>query len=121
MNFITICIKNLKLRTIIGINEEERINKQDILINVTLQVIPLPFEDQDTDLPFPNYRTLTKKIIKEVEVSQFFLLEKLTEHLLDLVMEDTRVIHATLEIDKPHALRFADSVSITMQRSRDQE
>jgi D-erythro-7,8-dihydroneopterin triphosphate epimerase len=119
MNAITIRIKNLKLRTIIGINDDERINKQDILINVCLQVAPVPFEDKDTDLPFPNYRTLTKKIIQEVEKSQFFLLEKLTEHLLDLLMEDTRVIQATLEIDKPHALRFADSVSITMQRSRD--
>ena len=29
-------IKNLLLRTIIGINEEERRNRQDVLINVTL-------------------------------------------------------------------------------------
>ena len=29
-------IKNLLLRTIIGINDEERRNRQDVLINLTL-------------------------------------------------------------------------------------
>jgi D-erythro-7,8-dihydroneopterin triphosphate epimerase len=47
------------------------------------------------------------------------LLERLASEVLGLVMEDPMVCYAEVEIDKPHALRFADSVSITLCDSRD--
>ena len=57
-------IKNLRLRTYIGINEDEIRNKQDILINVTLFY---PAEDavHINDINHAlNYRTITKEIIQ---------------------------------------------------------
>jgi dihydroneopterin aldolase len=33
-------------------------------------------------------------------------------------MTDTRVDNCDVEVDKPHALRFADSVSITVHKQR---
>ncbi len=60
-------IKNLRLRTYIGINEDEIRNKQDILINVTLFY---PAEDavHINDINHAlNYRTITKEIIQYVE------------------------------------------------------
>ena len=46
------------------------------------------------------------------------LLERLTQELLDLVMSNESVLYAEVEVDKPHALRFAESVSITLAASR---
>ena len=38
--------------------------------------------------------------------------------VLDLVMSNGSVLYAEVEVDKPHALRFAESVSITLAASR---
>ena len=108
----TITIKNLRLRTIVGIEDFERKNKQDVIINISIesdadQAIAGDDIDQACD-----YKTITKEIIKVVEQSSYYLLEKLTDRVLQLIMQHPRVTAATVEIDKPHALRFADSVSV---------
>ena len=111
-------IKNLRLRTYIGINEDEIRNKQDILINVTLFY---PAEDavHINDINHAlNYRTITKEIIQYVQENRFALLERLTQDVLDCVMRHEQVRYAEVEVDKPHALRFSESVSITLTAHR---
>lgn len=114
-----ICVKDLRLRTFIGIKEEEVLNKQDVLINLTM-LYPATVAVRDNDIEHAlNYRTITKAIIKHVEDNRFALLERLTQEVLDLVMQHSQVRYAEVEIDKPHALRFAESVSITLAAHRD--
>lgn len=111
-------VKDLLLRTYIGINEDEILNKQDVLINLTVfykAVDAVRDNDIDTAL---NYRTITKAVIAHVENNRFSLLERLTQEILDLVMSRPSVEYAEVEVDKPHALRFAESVSITLAGSR---
>ncbi len=111
-------IKNLRLRTYIGINEDEIRNKQDILINVTL-FYPADDAVQINDINHAlNYRTITKEIIQYVEENRFALLERLTQDVLDCVMRYEQVCYAEVEVDKPHALRFSESVSITLTAHR---
>ena len=111
-------VKDLRLRTFIGINEDEILNKQDVLINLTiLYAAQDAVRDNDIDHAL-NYRTITKAIIAHVEGNRFALLERLTQELLDLVMANESVLYAEVEVDKPHALRFAESVSITLAASR---
>jgi D-erythro-7,8-dihydroneopterin triphosphate epimerase len=57
-------------------------------------------------------------VIVLVQDGRFKLLEVLTKNILDLVMEDSRVKKARVEVDKPHALRFAESVSVQLERER---
>ncbi|MCP1480801.1 dihydroneopterin triphosphate 2'-epimerase [Pseudomonas chlororaphis] len=111
-------VKDLCLRTFIGINEEEILNKQDVLINLTiLYAAQEAVRDNDIDHAL-NYRTITKAIIAHVEGNRFALLERLTQEILDLIMANESVLYAEVEVDKPHALRFAESVSITLAASR---
>ncbi len=111
-------IKDLSLRTYIGINEDEIRNKQDILVNITL-LYPAADAVQINDINHAlNYRTITKEIIKYVEENRFALLERLTQDVLDIVMKYEQVRYAEVEIDKPHALRFSESVSITLTANR---
>ncbi|MEM8685063.1 MAG: dihydroneopterin triphosphate 2'-epimerase [Pseudomonadota bacterium] len=110
----TIRIHNLRLRTFIGFNPEERVKKQDIVINAEV-AYTLPdgvFEDRVEDAL--NYKTITKAIIELVENGQFLLLEKLVGDVLKLCTADSSVQRASVTIEKPHALRFADSVSLTL-------
>lgn len=112
-------IKNLRLRTYIGINEEEIRNRQDVTINLTvLYPVESAIRENTIDQAL-NYRTITKAIIGHVEGNRFALLERLTQEVLDLVMAYPEVQQAVVEVDKPHALRFAESVSITLAAERD--
>ncbi|WP_199611390.1 dihydroneopterin triphosphate 2'-epimerase [Flocculibacter collagenilyticus] len=117
-NQATIKIKNLRLRTYIGIKEEEMNNKQDVIINVIIRYIADKASHSDAMEDALNYRTITKNIINKVESSKFHLLEKLTSDILDIACEHEWVTFAQVEIDKPHALRFADSVSLTLTRNK---
>ena len=111
-------VKDLRLRTYIGINEDEILNKQDVLINLTVLYKAVDaVRDYDIDTAL-NYRTLTKAVIAHVESNRFSLLERMTQEILDLVMSRPSVDYAEVEVDKPHALRFAESVSITLAGSR---
>lgn len=112
-------VKDLRLRTFIGIKEEEIVNKQDVLINLTI-LYPAVDAVRDNVIEHAlNYRTITKAIIRHVEENRFALLERLTQEILDLIMRHESVRYAEVEVDKPHALRFAESVSITLTAHRD--
>lgn len=112
-------IKNLRLRTIIGTNDWERKELQDVIINVDMELYEKKVTETDRIQDTVNYRTITKRIIKEVEQSQFFLLDKLAGHVLQIVMEEKKVKKANVEVDKPNALRFADSVSVCCSAERE--
>jgi D-erythro-7,8-dihydroneopterin triphosphate epimerase len=111
-------IKNLALRTIIGFKDWEREKKQDILINLEIETEVEKGIVTDSVDDSVDYKTITKKIINEVGKTNFNLLEKLTGFILDLVMEDRKIKKATVEVDKPHALRFSESVSVKLTRER---
>lgn len=111
-------ITDLHLRTIIGTNDWERDHKQDIIINISLEFDAAAAAKSDRLSDTVDYKKITKSIIRFVEKSRFQLLEKLTAQVLRIVMEDKRVISASVRIDKPNALRFAKSVSLELQAER---
>ena len=106
-------IENLRLRTIIGIYDWEKENKQDVIINVSLEFDGSDAGSSDDIEDTVDYKSITKKIINHVEDGKFNLIEKLVTDIGNIVMEDKRVLASTVTVDKPGALRFTDSVSIT--------
>ena len=64
-----------------------------------------------------NYKSITKAVIRHVETGRFLLLEKLVGDILTICTEHEAVSWASVTVEKPHALRFADSVSITLEYS----
>jgi len=115
-----ITIKNLLLRTIIGLNDWERTKKQDVLLNLCIDVADEKACISDNIHDSVDYKTLTKKIIKEVESVDFFLIEKLAGFVMNIIFENEKVTYASVEVGKPHALRFSESVSILLERTREQ-
>ena len=108
-------IKNLRLRTFIGIKEEEIKNKQDVVINVVIHYPAEQARKSENIADALNYRTITKRIIAHVEDNRFALLEKLTQDVLNIACEHHWVTYAEVEVDKLYPLRYADSVSMTMR------
>jgi dihydroneopterin aldolase/D-erythro-7,8-dihydroneopterin triphosphate epimerase len=111
-------IKDLLLRTVIGINEEERRNRQDVLINITLFADTRAAGASDDIDDAVNYRTITKQVIAMVESSRFFLVEKMAAEIASICLDDARVERVKVCVEKPGALRFARSVGVEIERAR---
>ena len=112
-------IRDLRLRTFIGINDDEKKNQQDVVINIRIHYHAQKAVTFNVIEEALNYRTITKKVITLVEQNRFLLLERMTDEVLSLVMEHPQVMWADVTIDKPHALRFSDSVSISLSARRE--
>ena len=117
--FATITIKNLRLRTYIGFNTEEIEKQQDVVINIQIRYEVSDEVLHDKVEGALNYKTVTKKVIWHVEQGRFLLLEKLVADILAISSEHPSVRQAEVTVDKPHALRFADSVSLTLKYNAD--
>ena len=114
-----VLIRDLLIRGIIGINPDERVKKQDILINIVIFTdIRSAAETDDID-DTTNYKDISKRIIDFVEASSFLLVERLSTEIARLVLEDTTVSRVQGRVEKPGALRFARSVGIEIERSRE--
>lgn len=111
-------IKDLTVSGIIGINPDERVTKQDILVNVTMTVDTRAAARSDDIDDAVNYRTITKQIIAHIEAGEPMLVERLAQEIADICLADTRVDEVEVTVEKPGALRFARSVGITIIRSR---
>lgn len=114
-----ILIKDLLARGIVGINPDERHEKQDILVNVTLGVDLRPAGASDAIADAVDYRAINKRLLTAIETSDFFLVEALAEHLTTLCLDDPRVQWVTLSVEKPSALRFARSVGVEITREKE--
>jgi dihydroneopterin aldolase/D-erythro-7,8-dihydroneopterin triphosphate epimerase len=115
-------IKNLLVRGIVGINPDERTKAQDILVNVTMSADTAPAAASDDIADAVNYRTVAKDIIGHIERGDPLLVERLAAEIAQICFDaDSRIEQVSVSVEKPGALRFAESVGVSITRSRDQE
>ena len=112
-------IRDLLLRCIIGVNDWERGNKQDVLINITLHADLKTACRTDRIEDTVDYRAIKNNVAAMVESSSYMLVERLAERVTDICLEHPRVQRVEVSVEKPGALRFARSVGIEIVRERD--
>ncbi len=113
-----ILISDLAARCIIGVNDEERREKQDIVINLNLYADLSKACKSDRFEDTVDYRDMKKRIVKMVEESRYFLVEALAEAIAEICLSDPKVVEARVRVEKPSALRFARTVGVEIVRSR---
>jgi FolB domain-containing protein len=113
-----ILISDLLARCIIGVNDEERRDKQDVVINVEISTDLSKAGKSDRFEDTVDYRDIKKRIMAAVENSRFYLVEALAEAVADICLEHPAVTEALVRIEKPLALRFARSVGVEITRRR---
>jgi len=112
-------IKDLHLRTVIGIHDWERRDRQDIVLNLTLETDLSRPASTDAIEDTLDYRALTKSVIDHVERSEYQLIERLAASVAEMALEQYPNLRAiTVAVDKPGALRFARSVAVELRRER---
>jgi FolB domain-containing protein len=111
-------IRDLQVRCIVGTNDEERVRRQDVVINITLEADLRKACRSDRLEDTVNYRDVKARVVELAEASSYFLVERLAEAIADLCLREPAVRRVTVCVDKPGALRFARSVAVQIARER---
>ena len=113
---IRIC--DLRFRCIVGVNEAERHEKQEIVTQITLYTDLRRAGRTDDIGDTVDYRALKKEILAMAEQSRFLLIEALAQSIADICLQRERVARAAVVVEKPGALRFARTVAVRIVRCR---
>jgi dihydroneopterin aldolase len=107
-----IIIKNLQVKTIIGVHAWEKKKPRDIFITLEIEFDGTKPAKTDSISDTPNYDEISAMLTDETTKSRFELIEKLAVHLLYKVMEDPQISYAKIEISKPGAIPDAETVCV---------
>jgi dihydroneopterin aldolase/D-erythro-7,8-dihydroneopterin triphosphate epimerase len=113
-----IYIRDLAARCIVGINPDERVNKQDVVINLTLHADLRKAGRTDDIADTVDYKAVKQKVLALVEGSSFMLVERLAEAIAETCLAQAGVRRAEVLVEKPAALRFARTVGVEIVRAR---
>ncbi len=113
-----IIIKNLLVRGIIGVYEQERQQSQDILINLTLYIDTRIAAQSDNILDCLNYRTIADRVKILAESAHRFTVEALTNDIAEMCLAEKRVQKVLVRVEKPEAISYLDSVGVEIKRCR---
>lgn len=111
-----IYIKNLSQEILIGINPEERIEKQPVIVNVTLELdCSRPCQTDDI-IDAVDYSIIHDSIVEHMNATHYDLVETLAENIANICLDDDRILSCIVRVDKPKALAFAESVAVEIFR-----
>ena len=113
-----VIIKDLVVRGIIGINDWEREQPQEILINIAVFTDTRRAAETDDIEDCVNYRTLAKKVQAHAETAKRLTVEALANDLAKICLQEKGVEKAIIRVEKPGAVRFSGSVGVEIERSR---
>ncbi len=118
-NELIIRIRELKLNFFIGVLPEEKLARQAVVISVWMSSIGHGRHTSDDINAYASYADLIDRIKALADSGQHIeLLETLAEKIAGLAFLDTRITKAVVAIDKPDIIPEAESVGVTIQRSR---
>ncbi len=107
-----IIFKKISLHPIIGTYDWERKVRQEVLINLEIELhneSAVKTDDLEDTL---DYEFLLKTLRERIENKKFYLIERLAGEIWDILTTDSRISGAVIEVIKPYALNGCDSVSI---------
>lgn len=109
-------IERLKIDTIIGIYEWERMVRQTVTLDLEMafdNTRPAASDKIDDAL---DYKAVSKRLVAFVESSEFGLVETLAERCAQIVREEFGVSWLRLRLRKPGAVRGAKAVGVEIER-----
>jgi len=112
-----VIIKNLIARGIIGVYDWERTKPQEILINITLFGNLEKAGRTDDIKDSINYKTIAKGAQSLAENCERLTVEALASDIASYCLESPGVERVITRVEKPGAVRFAESVGVEIERS----
>ena len=110
-------IKNLKLKTIIGIYDFEEKIQRELIFNIELEVKNNKALKSDDVADTVDYDNIIK-IVKTIGKKRFALIEKMAAEIIDEIMKNKKVARCKLEIDKTKLYDDVDTCSVLIEKKR---
>jgi len=114
-----IFISDLHARCVIGVGAEERREKQDVVVNLSLYAELARACGSDKFEDTVDYRAIKKLVLALVENSKYALVEALAQSIADACLTTPGVMKVQVRVEKPQALRFARSAGVEIERRRE--
>lgn len=118
MSVDRLIIRDLRARCIIGVNNDERRDKQDVVISLSIYTDLEKAASSDRFEDALDYRCLKKKVLAMVEASTYHLVEALAEAIAEVCLSDEAIRRVDVLVEKPGALRFARSAGVEITREK---
>jgi len=114
----TVFIKDFIVQEIIGIHEHEKTEKQKIKFNIVVTVNQDTVPDEKDIKSIVDYEKITNKLENLVKNKKYNFLESLAEDSFKEIFEDKRINSVKIKIEKPDAIKNADSVGVEVLKNR---
>ena len=114
----TVFIKDFIIQEIIGIHEHEKTKKQKIKFNIVINVNHNTVPDEKDIKSIIDYENITNKLENLVKNKKYNFLESLAEDSFKEIFEDKRINSVKIKIEKPDAIKNADSVGVEVLKNR---
>ena len=114
----TVLIKNFIIYEIIGIHQNEKINKQKIIFNIVINVNQNIYPDENNLASIVDYEKITSKLENLAKNKKYNFLESLAEDSFNEIFSDKRINSVKIKIEKPDAITNAQSVGVEVFKSR---
>jgi len=114
----TVFIKDFIIQEIIGIHEHEKTKKQKIKFNIVVDVNQNTVPDEKDIKSIVDYEKITNKLENLVKNKKYNFLESLAEDSFKEIFEDKRINSVEIKIEKPDAIKNADSVGVEVFKNR---
>ena len=114
----TVLIKNFIIYEIIGIHQNEKINKQKIIFNIVINVNQNIYPDENNLASIVDYEKITNKLENLAKNKKYNFLESLAEDSFKEIFADKRINSVRIKIEKPDAIASAKSVGVEVFKSR---
>ena len=113
-----VLISNLTLLMSIGIHDFERIEKQEVKLNINIDINPLlvPIENKLNSII--NYETVVKDVTRLTKNKHFELLETLAEDIFFILFKNTNIKQIKLKIEKTQIIKNTSSVGVEIIKKR---
>ena len=114
-----IFLRDLKLKTRIGIFEWEK--QIDQIININIEVgTDIKKAASTDDVSFSlDYKSLSIKVKEYVQKNNHQLIETLIENIAEILLKDFNIEYVTISISKPGAIRDSQDVGIEITRKKE--
>jgi len=109
-------IRDLKIDTIIGINDWEREVRQTVSLDLEMATDIREAADSDDISQTLDYKAVAKRIIAFIEASEFLLVERMAERVSNILREEFGVAWLRLRVSKPGAVTGAADVGVVIER-----
>ena len=114
----TVFIKDFVVEEIIGIHEHEKIKKQKIKFNIILDINQNSIPDEKDIKSIVDYEKITNKLEYLAMIKKYNFLESLAEDSFVQIFEDKRINAVAIKIEKPDAIKSAESVGVEVFKKR---